>query len=375
MDRRTFMHSSAAAAISSLALPAALRAQEQPGPPTPGIVQATIAPPATGPDVSALVTPTARGKSLLIVDKMALKVAFHDAVSGDPQANFSLPSRPHEVLVARDGRTAYVSIYGDGIYGANPHPGNQIAVIDLTTRQCTGFLSTGQVWAPHGLAEAPDGTIWATCDIGEAVIGFDPVTRHSVGTIATGHKGGHWIAADMRSGKAWLSNRAGPGIVVVDLLKRAPAGRVETPAAVTGLSLAPDGKRLFAADDERPALLTVDTAQGKVSARTPLAGLPSSTAQGGDRERRVLASPDGRYVFVTDYPSAALVRIEVARPERQRLLLIQHGPMGMAISPDGRTLWACNHDAGTITIVDVASMTALRDFATEKGPENAVLLA
>lgn len=374
MDRRTFLHMGAAA-ITGLALPTILRAQEQPGPPTPGVTQATTAPPAPSPDVTTLVSPMARGKSLLVVDKLALTVAFHDAVSGVRQAMFSLPSRPHEVLVARDGRTAYVSIYGDGIYGANPHPGNQIAVIDLTTRQCTGFLSTGQVWAPHGLAEAPDGTIWAACDIGEAVVGFDPASQRQIGIIPVGHKGGHWIAADRRSGKAWLSNRAGAGIVSVDLLKRAAAGRIETPAAVTGLSLSPDGSRLFAADDREPALLTIDTAKGRVLARTLLAGLPASTAEGGDRERRVLASPDGRYVFVSDYPSAAVVRIDVARPERQRLLLVQHGPMGMATSPDGRTLWACNHDAGTITIIDVVSMTALRDFATGKGPENAVLLA
>lgn len=374
MDRRIFLHMGATA-IAGLGLPAVLRAQEQPGPPTRGVTQATTAPPAPSPNATALVTPLARGKSLLAVDKLALTVAFHDAVSGERQGMFSLPSRPQDVLVARDRHTAYASIYGDGIYGANPHPGNQIAVIDLGTRQCTAFLSTGQVWAPHGLAEAPGGTIWAACDIGEAVVGFDPASRRQLATIPVGHKGGHWITADKQSGKAWLSNRAGPGTVAVDLMKRAPAGRIETPSAVTGPSLSPDGRRLFAANDREPALLTIDTTQGRVLSRTPLAGLPSSKAEGGDRERRVLASPNKRYIFVFDYPSAALVRIDVVQPDRQRLLLVQHGPMRMAISPDGQTLWACNHDAGTITIVDVESMTALRDFARGKRSENAVLFA
>ena len=86
-------------------------------------------------------------------------------------------------------------------------------------------------------------------------------------------------------------------------------------------------------------------------------------------------TPDGRYVMVSDYPSAALVRVPVDAPARQKLLLVQHGPMSMAFSPDGATAWVCNHDAGTITIVDVASMAALLDFKVGEGCETAALLA
>ena len=373
MDRRSLL-SFGIAGSASLLLGRAADAQTLPGAPTPGVVQATIADPAPSPDVTGRISPTARGKSLMVVNKLGLTLGFYDAATGARQALFGLPSRPHELLVSRDRRHAYVSIYGDGIYGQNPHPGNQIAIIDLARRQPIGFLSTGEVLAPHGLAEAPDGTIWASCDIGAALVGFDPGSGQRIATIDVGGKGGHWLVVD-RSGMAYLSNRAAPGIPVVDLAGRRRVGTIETPHAITGLDLSRDGRRLYAADDQEPALLEIDPRSRRILSTTTLDGLPRSTAQGGDRERRVKATPDGRYVMVSDFPSAALVRVPVDAPARQRLLLVEHGPMSMAFSPDGATAWVCNHDAGTITIVDVASMAALLDFKVGEGCETAALLA
>ncbi len=372
IDRRALL-TTGLGASAALLLPRAVWAQMQPGPPTPGVIQATIADPAPSPDASGRISGKARGKTLMVVNKAALTIGFYDAVTGMQQALFALPSRPHELLVARDGRYAYVSIYGDGIYGQNPHPGNQIAIIDIARRTLVGFLSTGAVLAPHGLAEAPDGTIWATCDIGAAVVGFDPRSQKVIGTIQIGGRGGHWIVAD-RSGKAYLSNRAGPGIPVLDLVARRRVGTIDTTHAITGLDLSPDGRRLFAVDDQEPALLVVDTGSQAVLSSTMLAGLPRPTAKGGDRERRVKATPDGRYAMVSDYPSAGLVRVQADAPARQSLLLVQHGPMSMAFSPDGRTAWVCDHDAGAVTIVDVATMTALLDFKVGEGCETAALV-
>ncbi len=372
MHRRAFLGWLAGGGLS-LAVGEVARAQMQPGPPTPGVVQATIADPAPAPDVASLISPTARGKSLMVVNKLGLTVGFYDAATGAHQGLFALPSRPHELLIARDGKRAYVSIYGDGIYGRNPHPGNQIAIIDLERREPIGFLSTLDVWAPHGLTEGPDGTIWASCDIGAAVVGFDPVSRQRVSVIETGTKGGHWIVAGS-DGLAFLSNRAGPGIAMVDLVARRRVGTLETPHAITGLDLSPDGRRLFAADDQEPALLTIDTRARRILSTTTLAGLPRPVAKGGDRERRVKVAPGGRDVLVSDFPSAALVRVDVADPTRQRLLLVQHGPMSLAFSPDGRTAWVCDHDAGAITIVDLDSMAALLDFKVGEGCETAALL-
>ncbi|MBV8869008.1 MAG: YncE family protein [Acetobacteraceae bacterium] len=372
-QRRPLLHRAALAAGAPALLRPARAQAPQPGPPTPGITQATLAPPGPAPDVTDQVSPAARGATLAVVNKLGLTVGFYDAVTGAQQALFSLPSRPHEILLAPDRRTAWVSIYGDGIYGQNPHPGNQVAVLDVPGRRPAGFLSTGDVLAPHGLALARDGTLWISSDIGEAVLGLDSRTGERRAVIPTGTTGGHWVVVTPDGRKAYTSNRAGPGIPALDLAGRRRAGEVATAHATTGLALSSDGARLYSADDQEPALLVVDTATDRVVDTVPLEGLPHTNAS-VDREKRVRVTPNGKYVLVADYASAGLVAAETADLRRQRLLLIQRGPMGMAFSPDGQTAWVCNHDAGSVTIVDLATMRALRDFRTGEGPETAELV-
>jgi hypothetical protein len=62
-----------------------------------------------------------------------------------------LPDFPHEVALAPDRKTAYVSIYGSGIVGTNTRPGTQIAVIDLGQRKRAGFIEVAPYCAPHGM--------------------------------------------------------------------------------------------------------------------------------------------------------------------------------------------------------------------------------
>lgn len=273
-----------------------------------------------------------------------------------------------------DQRTAYVSIYGDGIYGANPHPGNQVYVLDLVARRPVRVLSTGDVLAPHGLALAPDGRLWVSSDAGACVAALDPETGRLEATVPVGTTGAHWLVMTPDGRKVYTSNRAGPGIPVLDARARRLSGRVGTPHAVTGLALSPDGARLYAIDDQAPTLLVVDTRTDRLVDTVPLAGLPHVTST-ADREMRVRVTPDGLYVLVADYASGAVVRADAADLRRQRLLVVERGPMGVAFSGDGRTAWVANHDAGTVTIVDVPSMRALRDFRTDAGPETLDLAA
>jgi len=344
-----------------------------PGPPSPGITQAGRSPPGPAPDVTAEVSPAVHGQTLVVVNKLALTIGFYEPVTGEQQVLFSLPPRPHEIAVSADRRTAYVSIYGDGIYAANPHPGHQVAVIDLAGRRPTGFLSTSDVPAPHGMALAPDGALWVSSDMGQAVLVLDPHTGERLAVVPTGTTGSHWLAMTPDGRKVYASNRAGAGIPVIDAVARKLLDPVAVPHAVTGLSVSPDGSRLYAADDQDAALLVIDTALDKLIDTVPLVGLPRVSAD-VDRERRVRVTPDGKWVFVSDSLSRVVIAAEVADLHRQRLLVVEKGPMGFAFSAGSRTAWVANHDAGSVTIVDVAGLRALRDFRTGEGPETMELV-
>ena len=59
-------------------------------------------------------------------------------------------------------------MYGDGVYGNNPHPGHNIAVIDLASRQITKMIDVSPYIAPHGIMVDPSGSkLYVTCDRAE----------------------------------------------------------------------------------------------------------------------------------------------------------------------------------------------------------------
>jgi hypothetical protein len=77
---------------------------------------------------------------LVAVDKLGSGLEFVDPSTKKSIKRLSLPARPHEIVVSADKKLAYVTIYGDGIYGNNTHRGHQLAVIDLTRREKVGEI-------------------------------------------------------------------------------------------------------------------------------------------------------------------------------------------------------------------------------------------
>jgi len=99
----------------------------------------------------------------LLVTNHAGTVAILDPHSGRMVENIELRGHCHEVVISADGRYAYVSLYGDGVYGNNIHPETSIGVIDLLGFAAEEPIQTG-LGAPHGLALLPDETLLVACD-------------------------------------------------------------------------------------------------------------------------------------------------------------------------------------------------------------------
>ena len=88
---------------------------------------------------------------LVMIDKRGNLVRFFDPSSMKETGTVDIGGPPHELAISPDHKEAYIPIYGDGVYGANPHPGHIIAIVDLTTRKMTGTIDVSPAIAPHGL--------------------------------------------------------------------------------------------------------------------------------------------------------------------------------------------------------------------------------
>ena len=69
---------------------------------------------------------------LILIDKVGHHIRFFDPKNWTEISNIEVGVNPHDIALSPDHKTAYVPIYGAGIYGRNPNPEHTIAIIDLT---------------------------------------------------------------------------------------------------------------------------------------------------------------------------------------------------------------------------------------------------
>jgi DNA-binding beta-propeller fold protein YncE len=305
--------------------------------------------------------PTGRS-GLLAIDKRGCRALFLNPATYEEEGRLDLPARPHELAITPDHRTAYVSIYGSGVYGNNPEPGRTIAVIDLRGRQHTDTLDVAPYLAPHGLALDPDGLLYASCDESGVVAVVDPARRVVVGAIDVGSRGNHQIGLLPDGSKLYSENEdQAPFVSVLDPRARRRIAEVPIPRGALGLCASADGRRVLVTDGQEPALLVIDTRSDTLVDTVPLDGYAHPA-------QRVRGSPDGRFVVVTAdrEPLASVLDGSLAR---QSTFEVADGPMGVAFHPDGRTALVANHGAGRITVVDLEAGRPTGDFAAGVGVE------
>jgi len=114
---------------------------------------------------------------LIVIDKIGRHIRFLDPATFQEISNLEVGVAPHDLAISPDHRFAYVPVYGDGVYGRNPHPGHTIAIVDLASRQVSGTIDVSPYQAPHGIQIDDTGIIYVTCDLSRKLLVIDPKAR------------------------------------------------------------------------------------------------------------------------------------------------------------------------------------------------------
>jgi DNA-binding beta-propeller fold protein YncE len=305
--------------------------------------------------------PTGRS-GLIAVDKIGNQVLFLDPETVETTLTLdAFAPRVHELAISPDHRTALVPIYGDGIHGKNPHPGHLIALFDLEKRQHKGDWSTYPYRAPHGLRWGPKGELYCVCENSGVILEMDPTDGAIQHVIEVGSDKAHRIEVTSDGAKLYTENEEDTFASVVDLKSRKLIKKIPAPNGLAGIGISPDGKTIVLVDAKKPQILVVNTATDEVD---------STIALEGHEQAAQIArySPDGRYLVVTSFP-APLATIFDAKLKTQKLLQLGAGPMNMAFHPNGRTVVIANHNAGSLSVVDLEQGHVLRTIPAGVGIE------
>jgi DNA-binding beta-propeller fold protein YncE len=300
---------------------------------------------------------------LVMIDKRGSLVRFFDPDTFEEVATLDLGAPPHELAISPDRRTAYIPLYGDGVYGNNPNPDHRIVIVDLQTRSVTGTIDVAPNLAPHGLQVDGNGLLYASCDLSRTLLVIDPRAKTIVTTIDI-EGAGHWTAVLADGSKAYVANKDDvPFVSVVDLATRKLVGRVPMPNGTQGIAASPDGKRVLAMDFTEPKFYVIDTASDEIVDTIEVA----RNSIGPFRAR---FSPDGNSLITVNHVDSLANVYDAKNLEKaQQVHEVGAQAFGIAYAPDNRTALISNHGDGTISVLDLVEGKIVRTFTAGTGIE------
>jgi YVTN family beta-propeller protein len=307
--------------------------------------------------VSMLLAVSKLEHALVLIDPVAMKVVARVPVGLDA----------HEVVASSDGRTAYVSNYGTGVY-------NTLARVDLIGSKPLPSLDLGPLRGPHGLA-MQGGEIWFTAERAKALGRLDPATGKVDWVLGTGQDRTHMlyvqddqkliVAANVESGTMTIFksvHRADDSTANLppEALRRlkqmgipkAPEDDWEGTTVVVGqrpegFDVSPDGKALWVSNARDSTVSIIDLATLQVSATFPINAKIAS---------RLRFTPDGKRVLISSLGTPNLLVMDAATRQQLKLIPVGHGSGGIVVQPDGRRAYvACSPD-DSVAVVDLQSM-------------------
>jgi DNA-binding beta-propeller fold protein YncE len=299
---------------------------------------------------------------IVAVDKVGNKVRFYDPQSLRETGSFDAPEPcAHELAISHDHKTAYVPLYGDGIYGANKKPNNKILIVDLVSQKLADVISLGEYAAPHGMVATAQGKLWVVCDIAQKLLLVDPAQHTVEAAYDCPAKGPHIVVLTPDEKKLYVSSKEGD-LAAFDITQRkfiasvpmrAPGITSGNGSGSEGLTPTPDGKRLVVLDNDRNDLHVIDIAADREIDRIPLAQNPPSNVK-RSRLAKLMFSPDGKHLVATVYAGGLAWLIDAADFRRQTPVPVAKGPQGIAFAPDGKTVLVSSHDSGLLTQISLA---------------------
>lgn len=239
----------------------------------------------------------APGESLLFNGWGLTPAGHHVRLNGD---------MPLKMVVSPDGTTLAVVTGGFNNTG--------LELLDLGGRTSTQFLPLARAF--NGLAFSGDGKqLFVTGGASGEVHAFD---------LANGRAGAGRHAVPGDGGSAAAEGKGNAGT----------AGDAGGAVFLAGIAVHPRTGRLYVCNEASHEIWVVDPASLRLEARIPAGLHPHSAAFGADR----------RHLYVSNWGSRSVSVIDTERNRRIRDISVGIRPNDMALAPDGRLFVACSGD-------------------------------
>jgi len=228
-----------------------------------------------------------------------------------------------------------------------------VATPGLIALSCPG--AWGGDCGPSGVAFAPDGsTAYVANQNADSVSVIDVATGTQTALItlplitAQPHVGPYGLAVNATGTRVYVADNYGNELSVIDASTNTVLTTVPLTASPSEVQLSADGSILYVTETDGDVHL-FDTATNTPDAITP-------TITIGANPFGLALSPDGSTLLV-GYAGGVRI-VDTATETAGATVAVGAGPAFLAFAPDGTHAYVANQTFGTVSVIDVSTVTA-----------------
>jgi YVTN family beta-propeller protein/cysteine-rich repeat protein len=251
---------------------------------------------------------------------------------------------------------------------------NNVSVIDPITNKVTATIKVGK--EPRGVAASPDGsTVYVTNFLDDTLSIIHRATNIVTDTIPVGD-GPIGVAVAPDGAHVYVVNGLDDTVSVIAAASKKLDETIQVGKEPQAIALTPDGERAYVTNYRDSSVsvldLTTNTANPKVIF---VKNGPNGIAM----------APDGKKVYVVNFGFAddteaegTVSVIDVATGKVTGTVLVESRPVKIAVSPDNKQAFVSNSLSGSVSVIDLATLTVSRTIPAFSGgisnPDGVALL-
>jgi len=267
--------------------------------------------------------------------------------------------RPRHMMFSRDHRQIYVSC-GDS---------NQMGVVDVASAKMTGTVALGE--SPEIFDLSPDGKVaFVSLEDENVMAAYDLQSRARLFEVKTGSEPEGILV--MPDGKqAYVTSEVANVVHLIDIAQRKVVKNIRVGTRPRRFVLAADGKELWVSNElgASVSILSTEDHTVKHTLAFKVRGLRASdiTPVG------MALSPDGKTVWVALGRANHVAEVDRASRQVRNTILVGKRAWGLAAHPDGKTVYVANGLSDNMTLIDTAAGKAVRTVAAGRVPHSVLV--
>ena len=263
---------------------------------------------------------------------------------------------------------------------------NSVSVLDSATHRKLAEIPVGK--SPRTLALDARHSLLFTANFAEASVSIVALSSVTViATIPVAHEP-YGVVCSPVEDRAFVACSGAGVIVVLDTAARRVLGEIPVAPLPRGLAVSADGRHLYVTHLFSGGVSIVDIAGRKVSARIP-------AVPGGNMAQFILINPAGTRAYVPHirsntsarrqvfdsmiFPVVSALDLGANESVRRELIGLDavdqpvNLPFAAALTPDGKRLCVVNSGSNDVSVIDLATHSAVAHIAVGANPRGIVI--